>query len=650
VDGDRTTQITFSIDDAASHDAWDELSDQSVSVTNQDNDTAGFSLSRTAIAVSESGTADTFTVVLTARPLTEVVLDMHSGNTDEVIVGSTQLTFTPADWNIPQVVTVSGVDDTPAVADGDQVVTVTVSVNAAASNDAWGALTDQFVSVTNRDNDVAGFTLDPANGLVTWEAGGIATFTVRLTSQPTARVTIDLSSSDPTEGTVTPATLTFLPSAWDQPQTVTVTGMDDSLDDGDVDYIVVTAAAVSGDVNFNGVDPADVSVTNRDDDTAGVAILRGGGQTLVREGLFSDTYSINLTSQPTADVVIAVTPDSQLSVSPASLTFTAANWYVPQVVTVTAVDDRAAEGTHSGQIAHAATGADPTYVGTALPSLTAQINDNDTAGFAVSPAGGLVTSETGEQGSFTVRLTSQPTDDVTIGLSSNDLTEGTVLPASLTFTAGNWDVPQAVTIAGVNDDLHDGDQSYAIITAAAISADAGYHSLDAADVSVTNIDDDLGWHHRGHPYDVDGNGRVEAADVLKVINYINGHVGDPSLPPPPAAPPPYYDVNNDGLCTAADVLAVINYINTYGVGSSAEGESRAAMPAAALTGGTPAATAAGRRLQSVVQPSSVRPTGPPQPVSTRRALRTDAVFAAWPDAPWDELEDMLAPELQRLTL
>jgi hypothetical protein len=37
---------------------------------------------------------------------------------------------------------------------------------------------------------------------------------------------------------------------------------------------------------------------------------------------------------------------------------------------------------------------------------------------------------------------------VTIALTSSDTTEGTVSPASLTFTPGNWNVAQTVTVTG----------------------------------------------------------------------------------------------------------------------------------------------------------------------------------------------------------
>jgi len=60
----------------------------------------------------------------------------------------------------------------------------------------------------------------------------------------------------------------------------------------------------------------------------------------------------------------------------------------------------------------------------------------------VNPTSGLVTTEAGGTAQFTVVLDSPPTADVTVGLSTSDVSEGTVAPASLTFNSGNWDTPQ----------------------------------------------------------------------------------------------------------------------------------------------------------------------------------------------------------------
>ena len=73
------------------------------------------------------------------------------------------------------------------------------------------------------------------------------------------------------------------------------------------------------------------------------------------------------------------------------------------------------------------------------------------------PDGGLVLSRTdlkideGESGTYTVALASQPAADVTVGISQRPPGRATVSPASLTFTADNWNTPQTVTITSTED-------------------------------------------------------------------------------------------------------------------------------------------------------------------------------------------------------
>ena len=109
-----------------------------------------------------------------------------------------------------------------------------------------------------------GITVTPTSGLTTTEDGGTATFSVVLNTQPTANVTIALASSDATEGTVAPSSITFTTANWNVARTVTITGVSDLLMDGNVAYTIVLASATSADPAYNGIDPADVSVTNLD--------------------------------------------------------------------------------------------------------------------------------------------------------------------------------------------------------------------------------------------------------------------------------------------------------------------------------------------------------------------------------------------------
>jgi hypothetical protein len=146
-----------------------------------------------------------------------------------------------------------------------------------------------------------------------------------------------------------------------------------------------------------------------------------------------------------------------------------------------------------------------------------------------------------------------------------------------------------VTITGVDDALQDGDQeSLVTIAVDAARSDSDFASAGAQTVSVTTVDNDRSWQNLDNPCDVNKDGLLTAADALLVIEYVNRHPENPTLPSPPPLSPPYYDVNDDGLCTAMDVLLVINAINTQdstsneGGDASGEGEGVTPSNAAAL--------------------------------------------------------------------
>lgn len=111
----------------------------------------------------------------------------------------------------------------------------------------------------------AGISVSSISGDTT-EAGGTATFSIVLLSPPSSSVSIGLVSSDLSEGTVAPSNVSFSTGNWNNPRLVTVTGVDDAIFDGDITFSVVTNPASSGDSNYNGLNPNDVNVTNRDDE------------------------------------------------------------------------------------------------------------------------------------------------------------------------------------------------------------------------------------------------------------------------------------------------------------------------------------------------------------------------------------------------
>lgn len=171
-------------------------------------------------------------------------------------------------------------------------------------------------------------TVEPTSGLVTTEAGGTDTFTIVLDTQPTAPVTIDLSSSDESEGTLSAATVTFDATNWDQSQTVTVTGQNDDEEDGDALYTIVTTPAVSTDPDYAGIDAPDVAAVNLDDDSppgpefVGVAAITHGTSGPKGRDLLTICDVLNDLGDPVAGASVSI--DISLEGSPYASTVTVA--------------------------------------------------------------------------------------------------------------------------------------------------------------------------------------------------------------------------------------------------------------------------------------------------------------------------------------
>jgi len=476
-----------------------------VSLTNRDNDSAGVIVTPTSgLVTSEAGKTATFTIRLQSQPTADVAFALASSNTKEGSVNVSSAKFTSLNWNAPQTITVTGVQD-DGTADGPQVYKITVGAAVSGDPNYGGsstkpAIKPSDVSVTNLDDDSAGILVSPTTGLVTTEGGGTAIFTVALQSRPTQDVKITLQSTKPGEGTVNPVSLTFTSANYNALQTVTITGVNDPqpVQDGPQVY-KITGLSSSKDGNYNALVTTEVNVTNLDNDSAGIQIsptFTAAAPGVTSEAGGTATFTVVLNSVPANPVSFTVTSlnTAEGVAAPGTLNFTAANWNALQTVTVTGVDDKVADGNVQYKVRlSAATSADVNYNGKFGIDLPFSNTDNDQAGYVVNAASNpLITSESGMTATFTVALQSQPTAAVTIGLKSNNTGEGTVLPASLSFAPAVWNVPQTVTITGVDDSpkVADGTQAYTIALANAVSTDGSYSLKFAQTVAVNNLDND----------------------------------------------------------------------------------------------------------------------------------------------------------------
>jgi putative cell wall-binding protein len=320
------------------------------------------------------------------------------------------------------------------------------------------------------------------------EGGATDSYTVALASRPTSNVTITLTPNS--QQNVNDTSLVFAPDDWADPQTVTVTAVNDATPEC-THLGSITHAAASSDVNYNAISISTVTPTITDDEpcTAGVTVTESGGSTNVQEGGPTDTYSVVLNFAPSSNVTITPTPNAQITVAPPSLTFNSGNWSTPQNITVTAVQDGVPECQHVGQITHTATSSDLNYNGIAVAVVNPQITDIvcPGPGVAVSQTDNATTlSEVGPTSDlYSVVLLSQPSANVTVTIAPDQ--QETTSVSALQFTTSNWNVAQNVTTTAVIDEnlecAHTG-----IITQNAVSTDGTYNGIDVPDITAKITD------------------------------------------------------------------------------------------------------------------------------------------------------------------
>ena len=467
---ERTTTVTHL---AASTDSdYNSFDVDDVMVTATDDDTAGLTFDPASVNVLE-GDSSSYTVELATEPTTTVTVAIPA--VGDVTADPASLTFTTSNWNTAQTVTVTAVED----ADGNNDIEMLAHT---ASGGEYDSVTDDVV-VTVTDNDAPGVTVSESALTVDPEAGGTADYTVVLVTQPTADVTITPASDDTSVALVSGA-LTFTTTDWNTAQTVTVTGVNDDIDNtGDERITTVTHAATSSDVDYEGVPVAPVMVTANDDDTAGLTFDPASVNVLEGD---SSSYTVELATEPTTTVTVAITAGGDVSTNPASLTFTTSDWNTAQTVTVTAAED--ADGNNDSQtLAHAASGGE---YGSVTGDVVVTVMDNDAPGVTVSESALTVDPEAGGTADYTVVLVTQPMADVTITPASDD-TSVALVSGALTFTTTDWDTAQTVTVTGVDDDIDNtGDERITTVTHAATSSDVDYEGVPVAPVMVTANDDD----------------------------------------------------------------------------------------------------------------------------------------------------------------
>ena len=213
-DGNRDVTITAV---AAGHPAV------SSDVTITDNDVPGFSFTGNVdeLIASESGENATFGVVLDVSPQQNVTIQLSHEAASEFTLDTSVLVFTPEDWNVPQEVVVSAVQDTTV--EPTRVWNVIGEVDSENTDAMFARLSPRQIQVSITDDDVASVQLQTTDGgTIVDELGLTDDFSLQLGSRPETDVTVVVDGSQVPEVDFEPSTLVFTPENWNQAQNVIV--------------------------------------------------------------------------------------------------------------------------------------------------------------------------------------------------------------------------------------------------------------------------------------------------------------------------------------------------------------------------------------------------------------------------------------------
>ena len=531
-------------------DAWVRAgtrSETSVSIEDDDDPYVTVQFGQGSQGVGEGETVNV-TVSLNADPERTVTIPVTS---------SPQGTASAADYTVPTSVTFN---------DGEMEKTITfMAVNDEEDDDdesvklGFGSSLPARVTAGTRtettlnigDDDDPTVTVMFSQTTYTVDEGGTQSVTVTLSADPERTIIIPITPT--LQGTASDADYSGVPpsvkfNSGETSKTFDFEATQDEIDDDGEG--VKLGFGTMPDPRVSAGTPDELTLSITDDDTAAL-VVRDESLT-VGEGE-SSSYTVNLATEPTDSVTVAISGHagtalmlSGATLTSDALTFTAANWNTAQTVTVTADHDDNSIN-EDVTLTHTATGGGYT---TLTDELSVSVTDDDTPAIVLTPVG-LTVGES-DTASYTVRLATEPTAGVTVTISGHAGTDlslsGTTLTNdALTFTTTNWDTAQTVTVAAAHD--ADSANDTATLTHTGGGEYAGVNSR----LPVVVTDDDTGALRLVDGVLTDEQGRLCEGRLEIYYNGAWGTICDD-----------YWNKNNaDVACRALGFVASVEDFNRY---------------------------------------------------------------------------------------
>ena len=502
-----------------------------IAINDDDVPTVTVSFEKTSYSVTE-GSSENIKVTLSEKPERAVTITVAA--TLQGGTGVPDFTGAPATLNFgkndtEKTITFAAYDD-----DGEGVRlnfgTLPAQVNAGTNSQATVSIVDNDDPAVTVSFESATYSVDESDDPDTVDVTeNEVTVKLELSADPERQVVIPLTAT--LQGGATAADFSGVPTSvtfesGDTSVEFTFSATHDTVDD-DGESVKLTFGILPDRVSEGATNETVISIT--DDDVPSVSVSFGNHTYAVPESDDPDTpdtaeneltIKVKLSADPerTVEVPIRVTElggvsDDDFSLAPEKATFNSGD--TETTITLTATDDAIDD---NGERVMLTFGTLPHRVESTSPSQAViSINDDDKAGVNISetelevPEGGSST--------YTVKLDSQPTGDVTVTIGGVSGTDLTLDETSLTFTKDDWGTAQTVTVSA-GEDADALDDSEVITHTVASDDDAVYNGLAAPSLDVTVLDNEtetktvtLTMAAPVHT-DVDSSGEVDLGDTL----------------------------------------------------------------------------------------------------------------------------------------
>ncbi|MGN1072696.1 MAG: glycine-rich protein [Bradymonadia bacterium] len=438
----------------------------------------------------ENGDTVSLSVHLNNAPTQDVYItcavETESPN-KEVEVACGEIVFNADNWQTPQSVIITGVND--YLIDGDQKYKVVITTNSG-DNDFQG-LEATSVELTNLDRTVAGFVISDTT-LTTYEdqEQDAAKFTIALSSIPSEAVTLTFASSNEAEGKLDKTSVSFTAENWNVPQEVLLKGVDDVVHDGNVEYAITFNLSESEDPHYKDLQPASIKVTNVDNDVAGFVV--NNPEVFEIKETQDAVLTVKLNTKPKSDVTISVAVDDTTEAQPEaeSVVLTSETWNTGAEVKINGLADHMIDGNQPVKITFTSSSEDTDYNTLEALVVNATVVDTDTAELVNTMSTAAIVKEgSADMVAMGLSLSSIPTSDVSVAISVSDPSELKVSKSAVTIKKDQWDFQQEINVSSVDDNLVDGDIKSKVVLKMT-SSDENFNNK-TKEVEFTTVDNDM---------------------------------------------------------------------------------------------------------------------------------------------------------------